>query len=63
MLFSGAFYIGGGTEMQLNYDCPGIMHVVPSLVPSPTPSFSSLLSTVKRQKAGRGTGNEAMLYH
>ena len=38
-----------------------------SLVPSPTPSFSSLLSTVKlyrtkqRRKAGRGTGNEARL--
>ena len=38
-----------------------------SLVPSPTPSFSSLLSTVKlyrtkqRRKAGRGTGNEAKL--
>ena len=31
-----------------------------SLVPSPTPSFSSLLSTKQRRKAGRGTGNEAM---
>ena len=33
-----------------------------SLVPSPTPSFPSLLSTVstkQRRKAGRGTGNEA----
>ena len=30
-----------------------------SLVPSPTPSFSSLLSTKQRRKAGRGTGNEA----
>ena len=37
----------------------------PSLVPSPTPSFSSLavryLPYCKRQKAGRGTGNEASL--
>ena len=31
-----------------------------SLVPSPTPSFSSLLSTKQRRKAGRGTGDEAM---
>ena len=40
---------------------------VRSLVPSPTPSFLSLLSTVKRgtkqrRKAGRGTGNEASTY-
>ena len=34
----------------------------PSLVPSPTPSFSSLaVPYCKRQKAGRGTGNEATL--
>ena len=36
-----------------------------SLVPSPTPSFSSLLSTLyrtkQRRKAGRGTGNEASI--
>ena len=31
-----------------------------SLVPSPTPSFSSLaVRYCKRRKAGRGTGNEA----
>ena len=34
-----------------------------SLVPSPTPSFSSLalLPHCKRRKAGRGTGNEVSL--
>ena len=36
-----------------------------SLVPSPTPSFSSLLSTLyctkQRRKAGRGTGYEARI--
>ena len=37
-----------------------------SLVPSPTPSFSSLavrLRYCKRRKAGRGTGNEARVYN
>ena len=42
----------------------GLVNNLASLVPSPTPSFSSLLSTVKRtkqrRKAGRGTGNEAI---
>ena len=38
------------------------MHGRTSLVPSPTPSFSSLLyRTKQRRKAGRGTGNEAMV--
>ena len=31
------------------------------LVPSPTPSFSSLAPYCKRRKAGRGTGNKASL--
>ena len=36
------------------------MYTGPSLVPSPTPSFSSLaVRYCKRRKAGRGTGNEA----
>ena len=37
----------------------GIVLVLHSLVPSPTPSFSSL---AVRGKAGRGTGNEAKFY-
>ena len=40
---------------------PRALHALGSLVPSPTPSFPSLCGTKQRRKAGRGTGNEAML--
>ena len=47
--------------LPINYVCA---YDKTSLVPSPTPSFPSLLSTLyrtkQRRKAGRGTGNEAM---